>query len=280
MEKNIILLFLLLFCPLYSFASFNDAVEQKTGWETLPRNRPFPILVADPREIRTALRKNSKDEIEADVGTYRSFVGWKGSVLKRESIVHFGLEGNGFFIMHHADARFPLVSSDGLIGLYLEAASDEWALQTRYTHISAHLSDDGIATGRTAIEYSREFFTAKLARHFASFGDSFIYAGYQYLTNTTPKDLPKHGGQIGFYSLLPWSCGKTNPYIGFDYKIRSAHEGSTWNATTGLALFSSQKNLGAPPIRFAFHYLKGHDPRGQFYGERIEKFSLGLELDL
>ena len=67
------------------------------------------------------------------------------------------------------------------------------------------------------------------------------------------------------------------PYFGFDWKLRSAEEGKLLTLTAGL-LWKSKE--GASPIRFAAHYMKGRDPRGQFFGDNIKKFSYGIELDL
>ncbi len=268
------------FLSTFANAAFDDAVKQENIWETLPRNRPFPLIVADTREIRTALRKNSRNELEAEVGTYRSVIGWQGVLLGEKSTAHFGLEGNGYYIMRQDRSRFPLYSTDGLLGFYLEAAQKNWAVQMRYTHISAHLSDDGIASGRAAIEYSREFIHLRSAHPFLFFGEGFAYLGYQYLVNTTPNDIPKHGADFGFSTKFGKIYRNIRPYFGADYKIKNAHEGSTWNLTTGIEISSTQGNAGSPPIRFAAHYLSGHDPRGQFYSTRLKKFSAGLEVDL
>ena len=278
--KKIFLLLVLCAVPVLTQAAFHEAEAQQEGWEILPHNRPFPLVVADTREIRTALRPNSRNELEAEVGSYRSFMGWKGNFHDEAIVTHFGLEGNGYYIMRHQGSRFPLVSTDGLIGLYFEAAQKNAAVQVRYTHISAHLSDDGIKAGRSTIQYSREFLHLRYAKMFSFFGEAFAYLGYQYLTNTDPHDIPKHGADFGFYSLFTPISAHLRPYFGADYKIRNTHEGSTFDLTTGLALLSSQAPHGAPPIRFGFHYLQGHDPRGQFYGEHRKKFSGGLEMDL
>jgi hypothetical protein len=67
-----------------------------------------------------------------------------------------------------------------------------------------------------------------------------------------------------------------HPYLGADLKLRNSQEGTTYQLTGGAALVSS---LGAPPLRLSLNYLKGHDLRGQFYLEKTEKFSVGLEMD-
>ena len=66
-----------------------------------------------------------------------------------------------------------------------------------------------------------------------------------------------------------------HPYVGGDIRIRDPQQGTTFQIGLGAALISE---LGAPPVRIVINYLKGHDPRGQFYNEQVEKWMLGLEL--
>ncbi|RYZ96177.1 MAG: hypothetical protein EOP11_23850, partial [Proteobacteria bacterium] len=112
-------------------AGFMAPPTQEAGWAALPRGRPFPSLATDPRDLKLALRKNSKGELEADVGGYKSFSGWRGSVAGEDTVLHMGLEGTAYFVMRKEGSKFPLQSSDGLIGLYAEAARGLWMYQLR-----------------------------------------------------------------------------------------------------------------------------------------------------
>ncbi len=245
--------------------------DQPEGWVALPPGRPFPSLLSDPRDLKLGLRKNSKSELEADVGGYRSVAGWKGKIRGKTSVLHMGVEGNAYFLLRQEGARFPLHSSDGLIGIYAEAIRGLWLYQVRYTHVSAHLSD-GLFNIRQRFTYSRETLSLRLARQW---GVVRAYMGYHFLAHTKPV-LPKHSLQVGFYSVLPWHWKKLHPFLGSDLRLRNSQEGTTFHLTGGVALVSS---LGAPPLRLSLNYLKGHDLRGQFYQEQTEKWSLGLEMD-
>jgi hypothetical protein len=173
--------------------------------------------------------------------------------------------------MHQEGAKFPLHSSDGLIGIYAEAIRDLWMYQLRYTHISAHLCD-GVTAVRPKIYYTRETLSLRLARQF---GFVRAYLGYHFLAHTEPK-LPKSSGQAGFYAVFPWHWLRIHPYFGADLKVRSKQEGTTYTISGGGALVST---LGAPPVRLAVNYTKGHDLRGQYYMEKTEKWIFGLEMD-
>jgi hypothetical protein len=277
MQKYFFFLALLL-CSPSSFAGsdfpegYSAAPEQSEGWSAVPKGRPFASLPPDPLDIKTALRKNSQQELEASVGSFKSLAGWKGDFHGAPMIFHTGIEGMGLFEMRQQGGKFPLQSSDGFIGAYAEAIQNLEMLQFRYTHISAHLSD-GLYGTRTAFVYSREYAALRYAHQF-SFARA--YVGYQFLAHTIPT-LGKHSGEIGFYSVLPQHWGNLHPFFGADLRVRNADEGTTYNLSTGIAILSSE---GASPLRIAATYLHGHDIRGQFYMEKLSKFSAGIEWEM
>ena len=252
-------------------AGFTSPPDQPEGWVALPPGRPFPSLISDPRDLKLALRKNNKNELEADVGGYRSFAGWKGKIKGQDTVIHTGIEGQAYFQLSKEGAKFPLHSSDGVIGFYAEAIRGLNMYQLRFTHLSAHLAD-GLFGLRQRFTYTRETLSLRFARQF---GVVRAYAGYHFLVHTKPV-FPRHALQIGAYSILPWHWQRLHPYLGADLKLRNSQEGTTYQLTGGAALVSS---LGAPPLRLSLNYLKGHDLRGQFYYEKTEKLSVGLEMD-
>jgi len=252
-------------------AGFQNPPDQPVGWETLPPGRPFPALPSDPRDLKIGLVKNSKSELEANVGGYRSVAGWKGEVKGAETVFHTGIEGQAYFIMRQEGVKFPLHSSDGVIGLYGEAIRGPWMYQLRFTHLSAHLSD-GLYNVRERFVYTRETLSLRAARQLGYFR---VYGGYHFLVHTKPE-LPRHSAQLGFYSMLPWHWARLHPYFGADLRVRNRQEGTNFNLIGGVALVSS---LGAPPLRIGVNYLKGHDPRGQFFREKTEKVGFGFEMD-
>lgn len=276
---NIFLLLALLF-PLISQgneeqpwpAGFVFAEDQSEGWEALPRGRAFPVLPSDPRDLRLGLRKNSQRQLEADVAGYRSVAGWKGDLFGEKTLFTTGIEGAGFFQMRQEGSKFPLESSDGLVGIYAEAAQSLWMYQLRFTHISAHLSDGALA-GRSAFVYTREFLSLRVARQL---GFVRPYVGYHYLVHVAPA-VPKHTLQLGAYSILPWHWGIVHPYLGADLRLRNAEEGTTYQLGAGAALVSKS---GLPPLRILAQYQEGHDLRGQYFREKLKKWTFGLELDI
>jgi hypothetical protein len=250
---------------------FMSPPDQPLGWMALPPGRPFPSLLSDPRDLKIGLRGNDREEIEADVGGYRSVAGWKGLIKGKSTVAHVGIEGNAYFVMRKEGSSFPLMSSDGLLGFYGEAIRGLWLYQLRFTHISAHLSD-GLTPVRQRFSYTRETLSARVARQL---GFVRAYFGYHFLVHTKPK-LPLHSLQFGASAIFPPHWRKIHPYGGIDFRLRNAQEGNNLQLSMGLALVSS---LGAPPLRIGASFLTGHDVRGQFFRERTKKWTFGLDLD-
>lgn len=246
--------------------------DQPVGSRWLPPGRPFPSIPVDMRDLKIGFRKTNRSEIEADVGGYRTVYGWKGDVSGHDMILHVGIEGNAYFTMRKEGSRFPLQSSDGLFGVYIEAVRNSWFYQLRYTHISAHLSD-GVPDINAAIRYSREYILLRVAKQW---GWVRPYFALRYLTNTIPEDLNTLGLQAGFYGIAPVELGLFRPYFGVDYRYSGGREGSTTNYGAGLALTSE---MGAPLIRFSINYMTGNDLRGQFIDTKVKKWHGGFELD-
>jgi len=246
--------------------------EMQAGWSFLPQGRPFGILPSDPRDIHLGLFKNNKSELEADLGGYRSVVGWRGEVDGRPFSFQAGIEGAAYFQMVQQGSKFPLDSSDGLLGIYGEASSGPWAYQLRYTHISAHLVD-GLFGVQNPFIYTREFIEARASRRIDWIRP---YVGYEFLTHSAPV-LPKSSLEIGTYGIPDLHWGTLHPYFGADLRVRNAQEGTTFQLGTGAAFVSAH---GAPPLLITASYLKGHDLRGQFYNQPTEKWLFGLDLEI
>jgi hypothetical protein len=259
--------FCLAFLALFPLLAQGET-ETPEGWSFAPHGRPFGILPSDPRDLHLGLRKNNKSELEADVGGYRSLAGWR----RGDTLFHAGIEGGAFFQLRQEGSRFPLASSDGLLGVYGEAARGDDAYQLRYSHISAHVAD-GLFGARSPFIYTREFLVLRYARRIAWFRP---YVGYQLLTHTVPA-VSRHAFQLGGYAIPPMHWGAMHPYFGADLRVRGAEEGTTFQLAGGAAFVPAN---GGAPIRVTAAYLKGHDLRGQFFREKTEKWTFGLDLDL
>jgi hypothetical protein len=249
------------------------AQSAEVGLELLPSGRPFRPTFADLREIRMALGFEGDSRLHASVGNYFSLLGFKPAEESSWRI-HFGLEGAGYFTMRSEGSRFPLETTDGLIGIYFEGDSGPWQAQLRYTHVSAHLSDGTL--GLSAIPYSRE--TASLRVAYAPTGHTQVYAGVHYLAHTVPV-LPRLGAQLGGSWFVPWGLNKLVPFIATDFKWKAESiVNPSWNLQIGLAVNNPPQAYRS--FRFFYAYYTGADPRGQFLFRVYTAHSLGIEMQI
>jgi hypothetical protein len=245
----------------------------EVGIELLPSGRAFRPTFADPREIRMALGFEGDSHLHASVGNYFSLLGFQ-PVESPTWRIHFGLEGAGYFTMRSEGSRFPLETTDGLIGIYIEGDSGPWQAQFRYTHVSAHLSDG--TSGQTAIPYSRE--TASLRVAYAPTGHTQLYTGLHYLAHTVPV-LPRLGFQVGGSWFVPWGVSKLVPFVATDVKWKAETLiNPSWSFQLGLAVNNPPQAYRS--FRFFYAYYTGADPRGQFLFRVYTAHSFGIEMQI
>lgn len=242
------------------------------GIELLPSGRPFRPTFADPREIRMSIGFEGDSRVNAYVGNYFSLLAFQPKEGD-DWRAHMGLEGAGYFTMRSEGGRFPLETTDGLIGLYFEGNSGPWQAQIRYTHVSAHFSD-GLA-GQAAIPYSRE--TASLRFAWAPNGSFQGYAGIHYLAHTIPT-LPRPAVQWGFSWFLPLG-EKLVPFVASDFKWKAESPvNPSWAFQLGLAVNNPPQAYRS--FRFFYSYFTGGDARGQFLSRVYTAHSLGIEMQI
>lgn len=239
--------------------------------ELLPRGRPFRLTFADPREIRMVLLFEGDSRLHAMVGNYFSIFALRPTDASWD--FHVGLEGAGFFSLRQAQQRFPLESTDGLLGAYAEAKQKAWAVQLRYTHLSAHLSD-GI--NQNPIAYSRESTNFRIG--FLPRDDLFLYAGASAIVHSIPTVRP-WAFQCGGSFFVPWSSGKLAPFSAVDLKWKQESPfNPSFTLQLGIALNNPPESYRS--FRFFYAYFTGADPRGQFFERSATSHSIGVEMQI
>jgi hypothetical protein len=260
-----------LILALLSFFFLASSVRADSlDWLLLPSRRPVRLSIADPREIAMDLGFTSDAKMMAVVGNYFSFLGVQPD--DKSWLIHFGIEGCGFFTLRSEGGRFPLETVDGLVGLYAEGVWGIWQGQVRYTHISAHLAD---GSSGTPIAYSREFVTLKGA--YVPDESAQAYVAFESLVNSTPS-LPALGAEWGGSYFLPLGSRLT-PFAALDMKWRQE---TVYNPSFSLQLGVA---LNRPPdsyrsFRLYYAYYTGQDPRGQYYMLEYTSHSIVLEMQI
>ena len=248
------------------------AAAQSSRLQLVPKGRPFRLTFADPREIKMALSFEGDSKINAMIGNYFSLFSIQEEGRERFEM-HLGLEGAGYFGLTQLDRRFPLESSDGLIGVYLEGRSGQWQWQVRYTHISAHLAD---GSTDTPIAYSREHLALRGA--FVSDEGLHLYGGVYSLLNTIPELAP-WTLQWGMNYFWRANLYQLTPFVGSDFKWKTEAEANPSACIqVGLALSDLQETYRS--FRFFYSYQTGADPRGQYFMHTATSHSLGVEMQI
>jgi len=247
------------------------AENRELHWELLPKGRPFQLTFADPREIRMGISFEGQSRLSAAIGNYFSLVALEPD--DKAWSAHFGIEGAAFFGLRQSESRFPLETTDGLIGVYTEAAQGPFQLQLRYTHISAHLADGSVAV---PIAYSREFLALRVGYLAAT--DLHLYTGVLMLMNSVPPVHP-WGWQGGGTYFIPWGPQWLKPFVGIDVKWRGESSvNPSLNAQIGFALNNPPSAYRS--FRVFYSYFTGSDPRGQFLNRSHTAHAFGIEMQI
>lgn len=240
----------------------------------IPEGRLFRPAIADPYEIRVALAYEGNNRVNGIIGHYISLVEVVPDSEAEPWKLHFGLEARAAFTMRQQDSRFPLETVDGLIGLYSEWAEGPWAVQFRYTHISAHFAD-GLPMAQTP--YSREFLSLRAA--YSPQETTQLYAGINGIVNTVPK-VPGWGWQLGAVHFLDLGPSRSMiPFAAFDLRGK---EESRYDPSLSLQLGLA---ITRPPERYRsfriyYQYYTGADLRGQFYDRTMTYHAFAIEMQL
>lgn len=238
----------------------------------LPEGRLFTPTFSDPREISMSLIYQADSKIAAHIGNYISLLSLEGN---DESIwkFHFGLEGAGFFSLKRSGGRFPLETTDGMIGTYFEGKKEAIQFQLRFMHVSSHLSD---GSSEVPTPYSREYLSFRTGYAFNR--STHFYAGPSFLVHAIPTT-----GSIGFQwggtSFLPLQFSHMTPFFGVDFKW---HSETTYNPSMNLQLGIALFNPPDPYRSFSifYAYFTGTDPRGQFFRRTLTTHSMGLQMHI
>lgn len=257
----------------------------------LEPNRPlFAPILADAKEPRIAtLINRNNDELSLDIGASLDLA---QASFERFQLA-FGVDFGTFSELRREwNFKFPVNAADYIFGInisYRTALTKSLDLTGRFrvSHISAHLVDGRFVNGTWLDDlfpftYSREFLALMLA---LSNDYGRLYAGYEWLFNTIPREISSSSYQVGveaYYANFPLRA--LTPFIAVDFRLvpiwrrelgRSEGYGGATNIQAGLKLNA----VGKRGVRVVFNHYGGLDFRGMYLGRYVSEQSVGFLID-
>ncbi len=258
---------------------------------TLEPNRSlFVPLLADAKEPRIAVLVNrNNNELSLDIGATFDLV----QVAFEQTQVGFGVDFGTFSELRREwNFKFPVNAADYLFGINISyraplTKSLDLTGRFRLSHISAHLVDGRFVNGvwldgLSPFTYSREFIALMLALS-GEYGR--IYAGYEWLFNTIPREISSSSYQVGIEAYYPnFPVRVLYAFIAIDFRLvpiwrqalgRTKGYGGATNVQAGIKL----NPIGKRGIRLVLNHYGGLEFRGMYLGRYVSEQSIGFLID-
>lgn len=267
---------------LFSFVALTTQAQEKRTHEFFPPKKViFPGLVADPWETQASIFSINKYRFLGKIGNaiplYRAT--WTPPLAQEMEIVQLDLDLLSYNLMRFRKEEgggFDLDTSDTKFGLALNHKGKSWDHRLSLEHMSAHLADGQLwpTVKRSKQGYSREFLQFNISKNF-TYGKPHLGIHYIFSNRHPEKYENKQffnlqwGGEI-FYPLS---------------KIFSLMTAADWQAKQEYHFFISQSYFAGvrihgsyeAPVKAAFQYYTGYDPRGEFYNVKTHYWGFGLQ---
>lgn len=258
---------------------------------TLEPNRSlFAPLLADAKEPRiAALVNQNNDELLLDIGVSLDLM----QVSFEQIQVGVGVDFGTFSELRREwNFKFPVNAADYIFGLNMSyraplTKSLDLSGRFRLSHISAHLVDGRFVNGAwlnelTPFVYSREFIALMLALS-SEYGR--VYAGYEWLFNTLPREISSSSYQLGvevYYANFPVRI--LYPFLAVDFRLvpiwrRALGKTEGYGGATNVQLGIKLNPIGKRGIRLVFNHYGGLDFRGMYLGHYVSEQSIGFLID-
>ncbi len=258
---------------------------------TLEPNRSvFIPLLADSKEPRIAALVNRNNvELSLDIGATFDLV----QIGFEQTQFGFGVDFGAFSRLRREPTfRFPVDAADYIFGINMSYRAPLTKLldltgRFRLSHISAHLVDGRFVNGAwldglSPFTYSREFIAVMLALS-SEYGR--VYAGYEWLFNTFPREISSSSYQVGIEVYYPrFPIAMLTPFLALDFRLvpiwrqalgRTEGYGGATNVQVGIKF----NPIGKRGIRLVFNHYGGLDFRGMYLGRYVSEQSIGFLID-
>jgi hypothetical protein len=253
--------------------------------EALPPTDLFQPPLADLREPRTTIsylnyasRKEADDhDGPNDAGSVSLGDTFPIANIARSdgSTLQFGIEAGIFSLFDLNGESNDLVNADYLGGFNLTYQDARWSVRGRFFHQSSHLGDEFLLNNpdieRLNLSYEEANFL--LSYHWNWLR---LYGGGGAIFRSEP-DLDPFSGQFGIELRAADAIEGLDLIFAADFQAREELDyniNESYLAGVGLNKYNDRE------LRLMGGYYSGYSPNGQFFGDEVEFWSLGLYYDL
>ena len=267
------------------------AVDAQDASRWFPELRPFPALIAAPREVqfRTSLilaerpmegtYEGRNFEAEVAVGHQFPVLRLMGGVSSDRAVtldLEMGIFSRFFLETEQNDQ----VNTDYRVGMPVSFRNEAWQVRITLRHISSHLGDDYIGRFLADVvdtdvgQTTRDGIEAIVARALSSGGRLYVGADYNFHVN---KRISRAALRLGgeWDPVAPGRAGALWPFLAgdFEYTTLADRWGTTLVAGMGV-------RVGDRIFRLEARARVGTTPMGHFREREETFFGLGLSLQL
>lgn len=255
--------------------------ETQSRW--LPRTLLFSPLHADPRwpQFGAAFRQfvhglNLTGVFAANFGETFSIYrnkSWFGGEWE------FGVQAGVFSIFDISSASIDLVNADYRVGFLSTYRNGRFASFVRIQHQSSHLGDEFLLSNPqvTRVNLSYEEVDAKVS--YEVFSWLRLYGGAGLIVHRQPDDLGRGTTQWGveLTSARTFLGGRIRPVAYADFQCNERTNWIVGRSVRAGVQFENAR-IGDRQIQLLGEYYEGPSPDGQFYGQRVGWYGIGVHL--
>ncbi|HEX7127272.1 MAG TPA: DUF1207 domain-containing protein [Thermodesulfobacteriota bacterium] len=254
-----------------------------------PGDDIFRPLLADPKQpqfyaaYQRLHGRATGETFNAGFVGFGEYFGLWG--LRRQGCdgVQVGLTGAVFAQFHLHESSSDLLNADYLVGIPVSFRRGLWSARLRLFHQSSHLGDEFLL-GNPGVERVNLSFEAIDALVSVERRWWRLYGGGSVLVNKEPSSLDLFGAQWGLELRGPGfpsplsgpTLGDVRiaPVLGADFKAFQQQDWAVTASLVGGLEWSGPRS--ARRLRLLLSYLRGYNPYGQFFDQKIETFGIGL----
>jgi D-alanyl-D-alanine carboxypeptidase len=257
--------------------------EETVEEHILPTGDVFRPLLADPKQPQFFVsldRYKSPGEkyTMGEAGFGETFGIYRLSPRREGEDLQLSVEASLVARFNMETSSHDLVNADYSIGFPLTCRRGDNSLRLRFYHQSSHLGDEFLLMNPDHPERINLSYEAVEFLYSRQWQGMRTYIGGEYMIRRDPSDLEPASAHFGFDYLGSRKFYKRFRLIGgADFKSFEEH---SWNIDTSLKfgfLFGSPDS-GHRRMRLLAEWYRGHDPRGQFYINRVTYYGLNLSL--